>query len=361
MLRVFLEEEGLEACRSLKRVICSGEALPHELQERFFARLPGVELHNLYGPTEAAVDVTYWACRRGDERLTVPIGRPVANTQMYVLDARMQPVPVGVAGELYIGGVQVGRGYVGRPELTAERFVPDPFSPTPGARLYKTGDLARHLADGAIEYLGRLDYQVKIRGQRIELGEIEATLDQHAGVGQSVVLAREDAPGDQRLVAYVVPREQAPSSAELKEHLLRTLPQYMVPSAFVFLETLPLTSSGKVDRKALPAPDSDRQLKDAYVAPRTDCELNLAGIWQQILRIEKVGVDDNFFDLGGHSLAAPRIISRLRTASGFSLPLRDLFEHPTVAGLAEVIDRLSSSATPRAPIYGTGVREEIEL
>jgi amino acid adenylation domain-containing protein len=181
MLRAFLEEGGVEACASLKRVICSGEALTRELQERFFTRLPGVELHNLYGPTEAAVDVTYWACRRGYARLTLPIGRPVANTQVYVLDRHLQPLPAGVPGELYIGGVQVGRGYVGRPDLTAERFVPDPFSKRPGARLYKTGDMARHLPDGAIEYLGRLDYQVKIRGQRIELGEIEAVLDQYRG------------------------------------------------------------------------------------------------------------------------------------------------------------------------------------
>ena len=242
MLRIFLEHEHVEACGSLKRVICSGEALPHDLQERFFARFPKVELHNLYGPTEAAVDVTYWACRRGDQRLTVPIGRPVANTQMYVLDARMNPVPLGVAGELYIGGVQVGRGYVRRPELTAARFVPDPFSHKPGARLYKTGDLARYLPDGAIEYLGRADFQVKIRGQRIELGEIEATLDKHAGVGQSVVLAREDMPGDQRLVAYLVPRQADLSIAELKDHLSRELPAFMVPGTFVFLQALPLNS-----------------------------------------------------------------------------------------------------------------------
>src|SRR5690606_8752656 len=270
MLRVFLESEGVEACSgSIKRVICSGEALPHELQERFFARLPGAELHNLYGPTEAAVDVTYWACQRGDDRLTVPIGRPLANTQMYVLDSQMQPVPIGVAGELYIGGVQVGRGYSGRDDLTAERFVPDPYSRTPGARLYKTGDLARYLPDGAIDYLGRLDHQVKIRGQRIELGEIEATLDQHAGVAQSVVMAREDSPGDQRLVAYVVRRQADLAITAMKEHLSAQLPAYMVPSAFVLLAELPLTSSGKVDRKQLPAPGSaDVPLAD-YVAPRT--------------------------------------------------------------------------------------------
>ncbi len=332
MLRVFLEEEGLEACGSLKRVLCSGEALPHELQERFFARLPNVELHNLYGPTEAAVDVTYWACRRGDERLTVPIGRPVANTQMYVLDARMRPAPLGVAGELFIGGVQVGRGYVGRDDLTVERFVPDPFSRTPGARLYKTGDLARHLPDGAIEYLGRLDYQVKIRGQRIELGEIEATLDKHPGVGQSVVLAREDTPGDQRLVAYVVARQAAPSAEELKEHLSRELPAYMVPSAFVFLEALPLTSSGKADRKLLPAPERSGA-RATYVEPRTATEEILAAIWAELLKLDRVGRDDDFFELGGHSLLAVSVIERMRRV-GLNADVRTLFITPTVAALA---------------------------
>ena len=342
MLRVFLEEEGVEACGSLKRVICSGEALAHELQERFFARLPGVELHNLYGPTEAAVDVTYWACQRGDERLSVPIGRPVANTQMYVLDARMQPLPVGVAGELYIGGVQVGRGYVGREDLTAERFVPDPFSKSPGARLYKTGDLGRHLADGAIEYLGRLDYQVKIRGQRIELGEIEAVLDQHPGVGQSVVLAREDSPGDQRLVAYVVARAQAPSAAELKEHLSQALPAYMLPTAYVFLDTLPLTSSGKVDRKALPAPERSTS-EAAYVAPRTPTEEILAGIWAEVLKLERVGVEDNFFELGGHSLLATKVVSKARSEFDLKIPLRAMFDERTLAGFADYVATLNWS------------------
>jgi amino acid adenylation domain-containing protein len=336
MLRVFLEQEGVEACSSLKRVICSGEALPHELQERFFARLPEAELHNLYGPTEAAVDVTYWACRRGDERLTVPIGRPVANTQMYVLDARMEPVPVGVAGELYIGGVQVGRGYVRRDDLTAERFVPDPFSRMPGARLYKTGDLARYLPDGAIEYLGRVDFQVKIRGQRIELGEIEATLDQHAGVAQSVVMMREDNPGDQRLVAYVVPRQATLSAAELKEHLSKQLPPYMVPSAFVLLDELPLTSSGKVNRKGLPAPEHSGIQQANYVAPRTPTEEILASIWAQVLGLERVGIHDNFFELGGHSLLAVSVIEGMRRA-GLHVDVRTLFVTPTVAALAAAV------------------------
>ena len=359
MLRVFLEEEGVEACGSLKRVICSGEALPHELQERFFARLPAAELHNLYGPTEAAVDVTYWACRRGDERLTVPIGRPVANTRMYVLDAHMNPVPAGVPGELYIGGVQVGRGYVGRPELTAERFVPDPFSKTSGARLYKTGDLARHLPDGAIEYLGRLDYQVKIRGQRIELGEIEAVLDRHAGVMQSVVLAREDAPGDQRLVAYVVAKGEAPAAAELKEHLSRTLPAYMVPSAFVFLEALPLTSSGKVDRNALPAPGFERQVDTRYAAPRGEVQERVVQILAEVLGVERVGVHDDFFDLGGHSLMATQVASRVRSTFGVGLPLVDFFIAPTAAGVSQRVEnaRWMRDAAPMEAMHDEEVGE----
>ena len=318
-------------------MICSGEALPHELQERFFARLPGVELHNLYGPTEAAVDVTYWACRRGDERLTVPIGRPVANTQMYVLDARMRPVPVGVAGELYIGGVQVGRGYIGRGDLTMERFVPDPFSRTPGARLYKTGDLARHLPDGAIEYLGRTDFQVKIHGQRIELGEIEATLDKHAGVAQSVVMIREDNPGDQRLVAYVVPRQADYSTADLKERLSNQLPLYMVPSAFVLLDELPLTSNGKVDRKALPPMGAAFTTRE-YEAPVGEIELTLAQIWVNVLKLKRIGRHDHFFDVGGNSLLMMQVIAQSLNL-GIQLTPLMMFRYPTVRSLATHLAR----------------------
>jgi acyl carrier protein len=324
--------------------------LPHELQERFFARLSGAELHNLYGPTEAAVDVTSWPCQRGDARVTVPIGRPVANTQMYVLDPRLEPVPIGVSGELFIGGVQVGRGYVGRDDLTAERFVPDPFSRTPGARLYKTGDLARHLPDGAIEYLGRLDFQVKIRGQRIELGEIEAALDTHAGVGQSVVTAREDAPGNQQLVAYVLARQAAPSIAELKEHLSRDLPAYMVPNAFVFLDALPLTSSGKVDRKRLPAPERSSLPQTAYVAPCSATEKILAEIWADALGLERVGVEENFFDLGGHSLLLLQVFSRLRASFGPDLPFVSVMQYPTVRSLASYLNGAAAQAVLPAAV-----------
>ncbi|MFL5353941.1 amino acid adenylation domain-containing protein, partial [Archangium sp.] len=247
MLQLFLEEPGLERCASLRRVVCSGEALPLELAERCLQRLPQAGLHNLYGPTEAAVDVTHYACVRGEPRRSVPIGRPVANTSIRLLDSKLRPVPIGVPGELFIGGVQVGRGYLSRSELTAERFIPDPLSETLGARLYRTGDVARWLPDGNIEYLGRADFQVKIRGLRIELGEIESTLEKHPTVQQAVVLAREDVPGDKRLVAYV--RAQAggePEPAALREYLKQRLPTYMVPASFVVLAHFPMLASGKV-------------------------------------------------------------------------------------------------------------------
>ncbi|MBZ5569979.1 MAG: AMP-binding protein, partial [Acidobacteriia bacterium] len=332
MLRMFLEAEGVTRCGSVKRVICSGEALPFELQERFFGLLDA-ELHNLYGPTEAAVDVTYWACERGGARKLVPIGRPVANTQMYVLDAEMNPMPVGVPGELYIGGVQVGRGYWGRPELTAERFIPDPFRP--GNRLYRTGDLARWLPDGAIEYLGRNDFQVKVRGFRIELGEIEAALSEHAAVGQAVVVAREETPGDVRLVAYLVARPQATVETEkLRAYLRNRLPEYMVPSAFVVLPALPLNPSGKVDRKALPAPERGSEAAVAYEAPRTEIESTIAAVWKEVLRVEKVGIRDNFFDLGGNSLLLIKVQARLGQCLNRKLAAVELFQYPSIEALS---------------------------
>jgi amino acid adenylation domain-containing protein len=265
MLQVFLEEPELDRCRGLKRVICSGEALPFELQERFFARL-NAELHNLYGPTEAAVDVTRWRCRPHDELGTVPIGHPIANTQIHLLDEHLQPVPVAVAGELYIGGANLGRGYLNRPDLTAERFIPNPFDSDAGSRLYRTGDLARRLPDGSVEFLGRVDNQVKIRGFRVELGEIEAALNKHPAVRESVVLAGADARGAKRLTAYVVPaQERAPTSGELRTFLTQRLPGYMAPSAFFILNEMPLTPNGKVDRRQLsllnpPRPGDERTL-----------------------------------------------------------------------------------------------------
>ncbi|MBN3990706.1 MAG: amino acid adenylation domain-containing protein [Nostoc sp. NMS2] len=338
MLQVFLEETGLDKCGSIKRVICSGEALSFDLQRRCFERL-NAELHNLYGPTEAAIDVTFWACQPNSNEKIVPIGRPIANTQIYILDKHLQPVPIGVSGELHIGGVGLARGYWNKPELTQEKFISSPFET--GKYLYKTGDLARYRSDGNIEYLGRIDHQVKIRGFRIELGEIEALLVSHPTVWESVVVVREDELGDKRLVAYVVPQvEESPIVPELRQFLKEKLPEYMLPSAFVLLESLPLTPNGKVDRRALPKPDIDSTLRELYVAPRTPIEEMLAQIWSQVLKVEQVGIYDNFFELGGHSLLATQLVSRIRNIFKVELPLRELFAAATVAELAQSIGQL---------------------
>jgi acyl-coenzyme A synthetase/AMP-(fatty) acid ligase/acyl carrier protein len=334
--------------------------LTGELQERFFARLPAVELHNLYGPTECSMTVGHWACRQGDARLTVPIGRAGANVQLYVLDAALQPVPIGVAGELHIGGMQVGRGYAGRPDLTTERFIKDPFSDTPAARLYKTGDLVRYLEDGTIEYLGRIDYQVKFRGFRVELGEIEATLDTHAAVAQSAVVVREDRPGEQRLVAYVVAKGEA-SPEKLRQHLSRQLPQYMVPGAFVFLGALPLTASGKVNRQALPEPERSGADQASYVAPRTPTEEIVAGIWAEVLRLERVGIRDEFFQIGGHSLLAMRVVSRVRQSLGAELPVHELFRASTVESISAILDTLTRLGKPDADATDARDSEEFTI
>jgi amino acid adenylation domain-containing protein/non-ribosomal peptide synthase protein (TIGR01720 family) len=348
MLEALLQEDGLEACSSLREVMCSGEALSHELQERFHARQQA-RLHNLYGPTEAAVDVTAWECERDSERRSVPIGRPIDNLEIFLLDVNLHPVPAGVAGELHIGGVGLARGYLRRPELTAEKFIPHPFSNAPGRRIYKTGDLARFMPDGVIEYLGRIDNQVKIRGNRIELGEIENALLRHVDVREAVVLARREESGQQRLVAYVIPH-QAPDKAALAMNALRgflqeRLPDYMIPTAFVLLDQMPLTPNGKVDRRSLPAPDSDRpEAEHAYTEPRSQAEQVLCGIWSDVLRINRVSIHDNFFALGGDSIISIQIISRARQA-GLRITPKQLFGHPTVAGLAAVAGTM---AGPRA-------------
>ena len=346
MLQNFLMAKDVEKCTSLRQVICIGEALPLDLQNRFFARL-SAKLHNLYGPTEAAVAVTYWECKRESSLKTVPIGRPVANTQMYILDRNMQPVPVGVSGELYIGGIHVGRGYLNKPDLTAEKFIPDPFSGNPKARLYKTGDLARYLLDGNIEFLGRIDFQVKIRGNRIELGEIETLLGQHPAVCEVVVLAREDIPGDMRVVAYIVPEKNKKLTVGvLRDYLKQKLPDYMVPSQFVTLDALPLTPNGKIDRKALPVPANLRpELEAVYVAPRTAIERTMTSIWQAVLHLEKIGIYDNFFELGGNSLLATQIVSRVQRAFEVGVPLRSFFENPTIGGLSQTTEKLKNSGT----------------
>jgi amino acid adenylation domain-containing protein len=335
MLAAFLEDSRVSQCRSLRRVICSGEALSFELKERFRQRL-AAELHNLYGPTEASVDVTYWNCSEELERAIVPIGRPIANTQMYVLDKNFGPVAVGVTGELYIGGIGLARGYLGRADLTAERFVPNPFG-AKGERLYRTGDLGRYLADGNIEYLGRTDHQVKLRGFRIELGEIESALNQHPAVRESVVTVCGNKQEDRRLVAYCVRTSGSQSMAgELQADLRRTLPDYMVPATFVFIDQMPLTSSGKINRRALPQPEA-RDSGTIFEAPRTTMEEKLAAMWTSILKLERVGIHDNFFRLGGHSLLAFQLISRVRDEFNVELPLTRVFEAPTLAELSRWI------------------------
>ncbi|WP_437975236.1 non-ribosomal peptide synthase/polyketide synthase [Sorangium sp. So ce295] len=340
MLQAFVSSGELARCGSVRQVMCSGEALPKELVKQLAAR-HGARIHNLYGPTEASIDVTSWECVDEGEARAIPIGRPIANTRIHVLDAALSPVPVGVAGELYIGGVGLARGYVGRPDLTAERFVPDPVGGAGGERLYRTGDLARYRADGVIEYVGRSDHQVKIRGFRIELGEIEARLLAQEGVAEAAVLAREDSPGQKRLCAYVVLRGGAgegdaealrPLRDALRAGLLSELPEYMVPNQIVFLDRMPLTSSGKIDRKALPAPDASQAQRE-YVAPRSAVEERLAEIWREVLRIERAGVHDNFFELGGDSIVALQVVGKARRA-GIHITPKDVFQHQTLESLA---------------------------
>lgn len=336
MLRVFLDTPDAASCVSLTRVICSGEALTPGLARHFLRLLPA-ELHNLYGPTEASVDVSAWPVPRDAPLDVVPIGRPIANTTLHVLDGDLRPLPIGVPGELHIGGVQLARGYLGRPDLTRERFVRDPAS---GRRLYRTGDLARYLPDGSLEYLGRRDGQVKLRGFRIELGEIETVLTAHPAVRAAAVALRND-----RLVAYVVPdRDTAGTgsagtdlSGDLAAHAARTLPGHMVPAAVVAVPELPMTPNGKLDRRALPEPAGTRA-SARHVAPRTPAEAQIAALWAEVLGRDGIGVHDDFFELGGHSLLAARLVAAAERRLGARLPLAAMFQAPTVAGLAALLD-----------------------
>ncbi|HYO51161.1 amino acid adenylation domain-containing protein, partial [Archangium sp.] len=331
LAEVVLGEEWPEGME-LRALLTGGDRLRRRPRQGQKARLM-----NHYGPTENTVVAT-WAPVVGEAGTLPPIGRPLPNVQAYVLDEGMNPVPVGVGGELYIGGESLARGYLDRPELTAERFVPNPFSAKPGARLYKTGDVVRRLPDGNLDFIGRADSQVKVRGFRVELGEIEVALAQHPAVREAVVVGRESAPGDKQLVGYVVAKGEAqPSKAELRTYLREKLPEYMVPSALVLLEELPLTPNGKVDRKALPPPGANQAEVESYVAPRNPNEELLAGIWAELLGAEKVGIHDNFFELGGHSLLAMQVMSRLRDTLHVELAVRHLFERPTPAGLAEFL------------------------
>ncbi|MFL5355871.1 amino acid adenylation domain-containing protein [Archangium sp.] len=366
LLRVLLEEEGLSRATSLRWLFCGGEALPVELEHRLRARLPSATLVNLYGPTEATIDATSARCPSSGPGRTVPIGRPISNTQLYLLDESLQPVPVGVPGELYLGGEGLARGYLRRPELTAERFIPHPFSGSPGARLYRTGDVARYLADGSVEFLGRRDSQVKVRGFRIETGEIEAALTKHPAVRETVVVVREDSPGIKRLVAYVVPTSPLPPgegrgegiaapgfpTAELRTFLEQKLPEHMVPAAIVPLASLPLSPNGKVDRKALPAPDAAQAEQGrAFVAPRNEVEQKLAELWAKVLGRERVGIHDNFFELGGDSIVSIQVVARARQA-GLHLTPRQLFQRQTIAELAPTVTAAKSALGEQGPVQG---------
>ncbi|AVN47874.1 non-ribosomal peptide synthase/polyketide synthase [Pseudomonas aeruginosa] len=326
MLQAFLQDEDVVSCTSLKRIVCSGEALPADAQQQVFAKLPQAGLYNLYGPTEAAIDVTHWTCVE-EGKDAVPIGRPIANLACYILDGNLEPVPVSVLGELYLAGQGLARGYHQRPGLTAERFVASPF--VAGERMYRTGDLARYRADGVIEYAGRIDHQVKLRGLRIELGEIEARLLEHPWVREAAVLAVDG----KQLVGYVVLESEGGDWREvLAAHLAASLPEYMVPAQWLALERMPLSPNGKLDRKALPAPEVS-VAQAGYSAPRTAVERTLAEIWQDLLGVERVGLDDNFFSLGGDSIVSIQVVSRARQA-GLQLSPRDLFQHQNIRSLA---------------------------
>ncbi|HEX8271925.1 MAG TPA: condensation domain-containing protein, partial [Longimicrobiaceae bacterium] len=350
--------EAPDAFATVANLVVGGDAVdPAAARLCLEAGAPG-RLLNGYGPTENTTFSTWHPIARvAPDAGTVPIGRAVAGSTAYVLGRSLELVPVGSPGELYVGGWGVARGYLGRPELTAERFVPDPFPAEPGARLYRTGDRARWNARGEIEFLGRMDFQAKIRGFRIEPGEVEAQLAAHAAVREAVVLVREDVPGEKRLVGYVVPSGEGVAAAELKEHLAGRLPEYMVPSAIVAMESFPLTPNGKVDRRALPAPEGADAAE--HVAPRTPTEEILAGIWADVLHRERVGVTEDFFALGGHSLLATQVVSRAVAALGVDIPLRALFEAPTVAGMAVRADAalregVGMQAPPIVPIPRDG-------
>jgi amino acid adenylation domain-containing protein len=333
-----LAREVPGAFGTLCNVLFGGEAVDPKWVRAVLGCNPPKRLLHVYGPTENTTFSTWYEVKEVPEEGTVPIGRPIANSTLYVLNAQLQPVPVGVPGEVYVGGDGLAHGYWQRPELTAEKFVTNPFEESPGAKLYKTGDLVRFDNEGNVEFIGRVDHQVKLRGFRIELGEIEALLARHPKVGNAAVMLREDVAGDKRLVGYVIPKKEAPAAGELKSFLKEQLPEYMVPSAFVMMEKFPLTPNEKVDRKALPAPDQNRpEMNRTFLAPRDAVEQQLAKIWEKVLGVQPIGVADNFFDLGGHSLLAVKVFSQIEKTLGKKLPLATLFRAPTIEEIARVI------------------------
>ena len=340
-LDVFLEFPSIN--NHLRLVFSGGEVLTPELQKRFFEKY-SAKLINSYGPTETTIDVCHWICKNDDTHDEVPIGRPIGNTQLYVLDQRLHPVPIGVPGELYIGGDCLARGYLNQPELTDKMFISNPFSNELTAKLYKTGDLVRYLSDGEIVFLGRMDNQVKLRGYRIELGEIEAAIGQYQGIQKAFVMVWDSRPGDKRLVAYITLASGITLDVDkLRGFLREKLPGYMVPSAFMQIDAFPRTSSGKMDRQALPRPKKGADT-DSYQAPRNDTETRLVSIWKEVLGIEKVGIRDNFFELGGHSLLAVRLFARIQEEFGLSMPLQMLFKKGTIEALADALTHIDNSS-----------------
>lgn len=348
MFEIFLEHPRCADCQSLRRILCGGEALPGRLIERFNSLFSGIDLFNTYGPTETTITASWWDCRRYHPQEAVPIGRPVANTQIYIVDPKDNPVPIGTTGELCIAGAQLARGYLDRPDLSRSQFGANPFDSFSDTRLYRTGDLCRYRPDGNIEFLGRLDHQVKIRGFRIECGEIEAALIGHPEIRQAVVLAREDHPGDKQLVAYWVGTASEHSTdLAFEEHLKKYLPTYMIPAAFVFLTAIPLSANGKIDRKALPAPEKKDAQPADHEEPRTDLQKALAGLYCDLLSLERVSLDASFFQLGGHSLLAAKLTYRIQAAYPVPLTIIEVFQRPTVAGLAQWIEAAMQMDAPR--------------
>jgi non-ribosomal peptide synthetase component E (peptide arylation enzyme)/acyl carrier protein len=336
----------MEEFADLRYLMVGGDVLDPQVVARVLRGTRPEHLLNAYGPTEATtMAATYEIAVPPENLRRIPIGRPISNTQLYILNEASQPVPIGVTGELYIGGSGLAHGYFNRPELTAERFVPNMFSGEPGARMYRTGDLCRWKEDGTVDFIGRNDFQVKVRGFRIELEEIEAKLADYPGIGNVAVIVREDEPGNRRLVAYytcekTADHQESDNVQLLRAHLAARLPEYMLPAAFVRMDVLPLTTSGKLDRKALPIPAGDAYVAHEYEAPQSDMEATLASIFEETLNVERVGRHDNFFELGGHSLLVTKLISRVRSVLGVELVIRNVFEFPTVAGLAPIAEKL---------------------
>ncbi len=358
-LQMFLANRKAGTCQWLKYACSAAEVMPLAVEKEFYAQFPLAELHNLYGPTEVSIDVTWWRCEPESRRRSVPIGRPIANTQVYVLDEGLEPVPVGVAGELYLSGVGLARGYWGQAGLTAERFVPNAFGES-GGRLYRTGDLVRHLAEGELEFLGRVDSQVKLRGYRIELGEIDAVLGSHQAISECVTIFQDGQASEKRIVSYIVPANGHVETANLRSYLRERLPEYMVPSTLVRLECLPRTPNGKIDRRGLPAPDmAQRDLTLPYTEPRSELERRLAQIWREVLKVEKVGLHDNFFDLGGHSLLLVQVHARLREELRLEVSAIDLFKYPTIGSLAKHAQDSGTSAADQEWLVQARARAEV--